>query len=89
VARADSRTERRLRRLQSLGVSRGVFGGSRAWFWVAVVAFFARNARRAIGSEYDVVYRGELRPGEAVRIDHLTETRAGGRVRSRRRRIRA
>ncbi|HEX6421087.1 MAG TPA: hypothetical protein VFZ77_21465 [Acidimicrobiales bacterium] len=89
MARADSRTDRRLRRLQALGVTRGVLGTSRAWFWVAVVAFLARNARRAIGSEYEVVYRGELRPGEGVHVDHLTETRAGGRVRARRRRIRA
>ncbi len=84
-----SRVERGLHFLQRRGVQRGVFGPSRPWFWVAVGAWLLRRARRAIGSEYELVYRGELRPGEAMRISHLTETRDGRQVRSRRRRIRS
>jgi hypothetical protein len=89
VADPTSRTDIRLRRLQSLGVSRGVLGTSRRWFWVAVVAFGLRQARRVIGSEYEIVYRGEIKAGEGVHIAHLPETREGGRVRARRRKIRA
>lgn len=89
MAGPSSRTDTRLRRLQSLGISRGVLGTSRGWFWVAVVAFGLRQVRRVIGSEYEVVYRGELKAGEGVHIAHLPETREGGRVRARRRKIRA
>jgi hypothetical protein len=84
-----SRVDRGLHLLQRRGVQRGVFGSSRAWFWVAVGAWLLRRARQAIGSEYELVYRGELRPGESMRISHLTETRDGRRVRSRRRSIRS
>jgi hypothetical protein len=68
-----SRTDRILRTLQSRGVQRGVLGASRGWFWIAVVAWGLRRARRIIGSEPEVVFRGELKPGHAIQIDHLTE----------------
>jgi len=48
-----------------------------------------RRRRRAIGSEPDLVYRGELRPGETLRIAHQPETYEGKPVRSRRRKISA
>lgn len=87
MARSEaSRTERGLRFLQMRGVARGVFGTSSAWTWVAISAFAARRLRRAIGSEAVVVYRGEIRPGEALQVDHLAETYGGKRVRRRRRR---
>ena len=81
--------ERGLRFLQSRGVNKGVLGSSRGWFWVAVLSFGLRRARRAIGSEYELVYRGELKPGETLEIGHLPETYQGKRVRSRRRKVRS
>jgi hypothetical protein len=69
-----SRADRVLRAMQSRGVRRGVFGSSRGWFWVAVAAFLLRRFRRIIGSEAEVVFRGELKRGHTLRIDHLTET---------------
>jgi hypothetical protein len=80
-----NRLDRGLRLVQSRGVRRGVYGRSRGWFWVAVVTFGVRRLRRAIGSEYELVYRGEVKPGETIQIDHLTQTYDGKRVRSRRR----
>lgn len=85
----NSRIDRGLRLLQTRGVARGVLGTSRGWFWVAVVAWGVRHARRAVGSEYEVVYRGELKPGETIDITHLAETYEGKRVRSRRRKVRS
>lgn len=84
-----SGVERVLRLLQTRGVSRGLLGGSRGWFWVAVVTWGLRRFRRMVGSEYELVYRGDLRPGETLQIGHLTETRGGRRVRSRRRKVRS
>jgi len=71
--RSTSRTEGLLGFLQSRGVQRGVFGTSRAWFWVAVSAWVLRRIRKVVGSEPELVYRGEIKPGQAIQIDHLTE----------------
>jgi hypothetical protein len=80
-----SRVDRGLQILQRNGVRRGVFGASRGWFWVAVATWGLRRLRRAIGSEPELVYRGELQPGQAFRIDHLPETYDGKKLRRRRR----
>ena len=87
MPRQKSRLETGLRFLQKRGVRRGVYGSSRGWFWVAVATFGVRRLRRAIGSEYELVYRGELKPGEVIHLDHRAETYDGKPVRSRRRRI--
>lgn len=89
MAKRKSRIESSLHFLQRRGVNKGVLGSSRGWFWVAVVTWGLRRARRAIGSEYELVYRGELKPGETLQIGHRTETYEGKRVRSRRRKVRA
>jgi hypothetical protein len=89
VPSRKARIDRGLHVLQRRGVSKGVIGSSRGWFWVAVVTWTIRRARRAIGSEYELVYRGTLQPGEALEIRHLSETYGGKRVRSRRRKVRA
>jgi hypothetical protein len=81
--RPESRIDRGLRLVQSHGSRRGVRGGSRGWFWVFVVVWVTRRVRRAIGSEPVVVYRGELQPGDAIEISHLTETYEGKSVRRR------
>jgi hypothetical protein len=79
--------ERGLRFLQARGVQRGVLGTSRVWFWVAVASWGLRQARRLSGGQPEVVYRAELKPGQAVEIDHLTEVygTSGKRRRFRRR----
>jgi hypothetical protein len=77
------RLDRALRLLQSRGMSRGVLGASRGWFWVFVAAWGARRLRRAIGSEPTVVYRADLEPGHTLEIGHLPETYGGKRVRRR------
>ena len=71
--RSGSRTEGLLGFLQSRGVQRGVMGSSRAWFWIAIGAWVLRRVRRVIGSEPELVYRGEIKPGQAIQIDHLDE----------------
>ncbi len=78
-----SRVERGLTILQRRGVSKGVLGGSRPWFWIAVASWGARRLRRAIGSEPELVYRAELKPGQAFQIDHLPETYGGKKLRRR------
>jgi hypothetical protein len=87
MAKTSSRVDRGLRFIQTRGVRKGIYGSSRGWFWVAVVTFGVRRLRRAIGSEYEVVYRGELKPGEVLEIGHRAETYEGKRVKSRRRPI--
>ncbi|HKY65881.1 MAG TPA: hypothetical protein VJM49_05905 [Acidimicrobiales bacterium] len=83
----ERRVDRGLHFLQRLGLDKGVLGSSRGWFWVFVVTFGLRRLRRTIGSEYETVWRGEVRPGEVLQIGHLTETYQGRGVRSRRRKI--
>jgi hypothetical protein len=73
VRRNTSRLDGLLRYLQARGVQRGFRGSSRAWFWIAVGAWAFRRVRRVVGSEPEVVFRGELKPGQAIRIDHLRE----------------
>jgi hypothetical protein len=85
VPARKGRIDRGLHYLQRRGMSRGVRGNSRGWLWIFLFAFASRRLRRAIGSEYEVVWRGEVRPGETIRIGHLAETYEGKPVRSRRR----
>lgn len=80
-----TRTDRVLTILQRNGLRKGLLGTSRGWLWVFFGSVALRRLRRAIGSESDLVYRGQLRPGEAFRIEHLPETYGGGKVRVRRR----
>jgi hypothetical protein len=87
VPRTSSRIDAGLHFLQRRGVARGLRGSSRTWFWIAVGSWGLRRFRRAIGSEYELLYRGTLKPGEVLQIDHRAETYGGKRVRSRRRKI--
>ena len=79
------RLDRGLHFLQRRGLNKGVLGSSRGWFWVFVVTVGVRRFRRMIGSEYETVWQGEVRPGEVLQIGHLAETYQGRPVRSRRR----
>ena len=38
-----------------------------------VSAWVLRRVRRVVGSEPELVYRGEIKPGQAIQIDHLDE----------------
>jgi hypothetical protein len=89
VPKTNSKFEGGLRFLQRRGLNKGVLGSSRPWLWVFLATWGIRRARRAIGSEYEVVYRGEVKPGETLQIGHLTETYQGKPVRSRRRKVRS
>jgi hypothetical protein len=80
-----SRIDRNLGRLQRRGTRKGIYGSSRFWFWVAVTAWGLRKFRNATGAVPSLVFRDELRPGESIQVSHGTETYAGRRVRSRRR----
>jgi hypothetical protein len=80
-----SRIDSTLHYLQRRGTRLGVYGRRRVWFWVAVVAWGLRAFRNSTGAVPSVVYRSELRPGEAILVSHRPETYAGKRVRSRRR----
>jgi hypothetical protein len=71
--KSASRVDGALRYLQRRGVQQGFRGSSRSWFWIAIGAWVFRRVRRVVGSEPEVVFRGELKPGQAIRIDHLTE----------------
>lgn len=72
-ASSSSRTDNILGLLQSRGIQRGVMGTSRSWMWIAVGAFVIRRLRRLAGSEPQIVFRGEIKPGQTLRIDHLDE----------------
>lgn len=87
MASSKGRLDKGLAALQRLGLRKGVGGSSRPWLYVFVAALGLRKARQMIGSEYEVVWRGEVRPGETIRIGHLAETYDGKAVRSRRRKI--
>lgn len=56
-----------LRRLLRAGFRRGV-GGSRGWLAVGVAAGGLRLVRRLARPKPEVLYRAELRPGDAVEI---------------------
>lgn len=55
-----------LRLLIRHGVRKGLWGRSRPWLVVGGVAFAVRLVRKLAGSNEEVVYREQLRPGEAV-----------------------
>lgn len=81
-----SRVDKTLQLLQRTGVRKGVVGGSNRWVWVAVATWGLRRLRRAVGSEPELVYRGELRPGQTFEIEHLAETYGGKKLKVRRKR---
>lgn len=82
-----TRSDRLLHVLQRNGLRKGLLGTSKGWTAIFVGAFVLRRIRRAVGSEPEIVYRGELKAGEAFTISHLPQTYDGTRVRVRRRKI--
>jgi hypothetical protein len=71
------------RRLESIGFRRAA-RGSGAWFALSVLLTAVRVLGRLGARKRQVVWRGELLPGQTVRVGHLLEDRAGRPVRARR-----
>jgi hypothetical protein len=62
-----------LRTWRSLGLQRGVIGGSVPWVLVAAVLWGAKAMQWAMRREEQVVYRTVLKPGETLEIVHSAE----------------
>ena len=50
------------------GWRRGVLGGNRAWAVIGGVAAIGHLARRALARDEDVVWSGELAPGQVLTV---------------------
>lgn len=59
-----------LRFLIRNGVRKGLLGGSRPWLVLGGAAMVLRVVRKLGGSEPEVVFCDELKPGEAVVVAH-------------------
>jgi hypothetical protein len=55
------------------GWRRGVLGGNRVWVVIGGVAAVAHLARRALTRDEDVVWSGELSPGQVLTVRHDPE----------------
>lgn len=66
-----------LNRLIRNGLKQGLLGGSRPWLVVGGAALALRVLRKLAGNEEEVVYREELRPGEAVVVANGRDARMG------------
>lgn len=53
-----------------LGWRRGVLGGSSAWVVIGGLAAVGHLARRALVRSEDVVWSGELSPGQTLTVHH-------------------
>ena len=76
-----------LRLIRSRSLSRGLMDGSRLWMALGVVAWLIKAYQWAVGRETEIVYRGELAPGETLVLARERTDTAKTRVsrRSRRR----
>ena len=55
------------------GWHRGVVGGNRAWIVIGGAALLGHLARRAMTRNEEVLWSGELAPGQVVTVQHLSE----------------
>jgi hypothetical protein len=62
-----------LKALMRQGWRRGVLGGNSAWVVAGGVALVGHLARRAMVRDEDVVWSGELRPGQLLTVFHEPE----------------
>ena len=58
-------------------VRKGFWGGQRNWMTVFAVIAAVKAVRRLAGSTQEVVYTGELKPGQALMITHHADIRLG------------
>ena len=54
--------------LERLGINRGIFGGSRGWFYVGTGLWTLRTVRRKAQRNVEIVLSEELQPGQRVVI---------------------
>jgi hypothetical protein len=64
---------------RSLGLQRGVIGGSVPWLIVAGVLWGAKAVQWAMRREEQVVYRTVLQPGETLEVIHSASSLASRR----------
>jgi hypothetical protein len=57
-----------LRRLSTLAISRGLFGGSKPWLVIGGAIGVIRFLQWAAGTQEQTVYAEELQPGETLVI---------------------
>lgn len=57
-----------LRTVERLGVNRGVFGGSRGWFYVGTGLWTLRKVRGLAQRQPEILLRETLRPGDRMTI---------------------
>ncbi len=55
------------------GLRRGLLGGSTAWLVVGGAAVVGHLALRGLARNEDVVWSGELQPGQVVTVRHVPE----------------
>lgn len=54
--------------LQSIGISRGVFGNSKGWFYVGTGLWTLRTVRRLAERKPEILLREEVKPGQRLVI---------------------
>lgn len=74
-----------LARLRSLGLQRGVLGGSRPWLVVAGLTWGLRALQWAWRTDEVVLYEGVVEPGERLEIAAERPSRGGRHARRGRR----
>lgn len=62
-------------RLASTGLRRGLLEGSRGWLYVGVTAVALRVVKWVLVQPPETVYVGEIKPGEAIEIRTVRQSR--------------
>ena len=57
-----------LRSAERLGINRGLFGGSRSWFYVGTGLWTLRTVRRLAARRPEILISEELKPGQRMVI---------------------
>jgi hypothetical protein len=57
-----------LRSAERLGINRGLFGGSRGWFYVGTGLWTLRTVRRLAARRPEILLSEELKPGQRMVI---------------------
>jgi len=66
--RAGGRKRGVLGRLQSIGMTRGVFGDSKGWLYVGTGLWTLRTVKRMAERKPEILLREELKPGQRLVI---------------------
>jgi hypothetical protein len=57
-----------LKRLQRLGVRRGLGGGGKGWFYIGIASWGLRTLQRMAAREPEILLREEIKPGQRINI---------------------